>query len=63
MQCEIGYRSCGTVDSLENQLCIKDEEQCPITEIDIENLEYLNEEKIQKYKNYKSLDMGNGFVM
>ena len=61
--CDSGYRSCGIVDSLENQLCIKDEEQCPITEIDIENLEYLNEEKIQKYKNYKSLDMGNGFVM
>lgn len=61
--CDERYRSCGIIDTLDNQLCIKNEEECPINKADIINLRNMNEEQLEKYKNYKSIDMGNGYAM
>ena len=61
--CDDGYKTCGFVDTLNNYLCVKEEDPCHITKIDIENTENMNEALLKKYENYKSIDMGNGFKM
>ena len=42
--CPNNYKLCGTIDTLDNQLCVKNEENCPLTSNEIHNLSLLNDD-------------------
>ena len=58
--CKEGYKSCGYLDSLEQKLCILENEKCPINDIVINFQESLTNYTTIKLKNDKYLHYSSG---
>ena len=41
--CKSGYKNCGTIDTLEQELCVKNDEQCPLYDIRLDSVVNSNE--------------------
>lgn len=41
--CKLGYKNCGTIDTLEQELCIKNDEQCPLYDVRLDSVDNIGE--------------------
>ena len=57
-ECAFGFRNCGELDTLGNDLCIEEKYKCPITNIKIVDAANLNQ--TLSLRNYKVLKLNDG---
>ena len=57
-ECAFGYKNCGEVDTLGNDLCIEEKFKCPITNIKI--VDAVNVNQTPSLRKYKALKLNDG---
>ena len=70
-KCKIGFKNCGFIDTLQNKLCLKENLNCPINNIEFSNSKIPSNDKLKyntlilknnKYLHFTNEDINNNII-